>query len=70
MFCNTLVKRYSRKDIIYFIMDKKHSQECYKLTEIEKKNETNLIENYNNFIQKCFNYLDSIEMKSLIKKII
>ena len=33
----------------------------YKASQYQKKNETNLIGNYNDYINKCFKYLDSTE---------
>ena len=41
--------------------EKNHSDECMKLHSINKKIETNLIGNYNDYINKCFKYLDSTE---------
>ena len=60
-FCNALLKRKEEKDNIYFILEKDHSDECLKLHRINKKIETNLIGNYNDYINKCFKYLDSTE---------
>ena len=56
-----MLKRKEEKDNIYFILEKDHSEECLKLHTINKKIETNLIGNYNDYINKCFKYLDSIE---------
>ena len=60
-FCNALLKRKEEKNTIYFILEKNHSDECIKLHSITKKTETNLIGNYNDYINKCFKYLDSTE---------
>ena len=60
-FCNALLKRKEENKIIYFILEKNHSDECKKLHNINKKIETNLIGNYNDYINKCFKYLDSTE---------
>ena len=56
-----MLKRKEEKDNIYFILEKDHSEECLKLHTINKKIETNLIGNYNDYINKCFKYLDSTE---------
>ena len=42
-------------------MDKEHSKECIETKNKEIKIETNLIGNYNDYINKCFKYLDSTE---------
>ena len=49
------------KKNIYYILENTHSRECNDLYIVNIKNETNLIENYNDFINKCFTYLDSTE---------
>ena len=61
LFCNALVKRKEGKNFVYFILDKQHSKECDSLSTVKKKEDTNLIGNYNDFINKCFKYLDSTE---------
>ena len=55
------MKRKEENNVIYFIIEKTHSSECINLHNITKKNETNLIGNYNEYISKCFKYLDSTE---------
>ena len=55
------MKRKEENNVIYFILEKNHSSECINLHNITKKNETNLIGNYNEYINKCFKYLDSTE---------
>ena len=61
LFCNALVKRKEGKNFVYFILDKQHSKECDSLSTVKKKEDINLIGNYNEFINKCFKYLDSTE---------
>ena len=39
-----------------------HSEDCETLSNIKTKEEINLIGNYNDFLNKCFNYLDSMEI--------
>lgn len=60
-FCNALVKRKIEKDIIFYVLEKQHSHECIEFTNIKVKNQTNLIGNYNDYINKCYKYLDSSE---------
>ena len=60
-FCNALLKRRQENNTIYFILEKSHSLECSNLHTINIKNDTNLIGNYNDYINKCFKYLDSTE---------
>ena len=62
LFCNALVKRKEEKKIIYYTLEKMHSEDCETLSNINKKEEINLIGNYNDFLNKCFNYLDSTEI--------
>ena len=61
LFCKAILKRKMDKKKIYYILDKEHSKDCIELINQNKKIETNLIGNYNDFINKCFNYLDSTE---------
>ena len=59
-FCNAIIKRKNEKDECIYIMEKNHSEECINL--ITKKIEVpKIINNYNDYISKCFNYLDSTE---------
>ena len=60
-FCNALLKRKTEKNTIYFVLEKPHSVECLECHTKNKKIETNLIGNYNDYINKCFKYLDSTE---------
>ena len=62
-FCNALLKRRQDKNTIYFILEKGHSLECSNLHTINIKNDTNLIGNYNDYINKCFKYLDSTRLQ-------
>jgi hypothetical protein len=61
LFCKAILKRKKDKKKIYYILEKEHSKECLELIIQNKKIETNLIGNYNDFINKCYNYLDSTE---------
>ena len=60
-FCKALVKRKIDKKNVYYILETSHSKECNDLYLVNIKNETNLIGNYNDFINKCFAFLDSTE---------
>ena len=60
-FCNVLLKKKVSKEYIYFILEKPHSKECLDFTTKIQKIETNLIGNYNDYLNKCFTYLDSTE---------
>ena len=60
-FCKALIKRKIEKKSIYYILENSHSKECNDLYLVNIKNETNLIGNYNDFINKCFAFLDSTE---------
>ena len=62
LFYNALVKRKIENKIIFYILEKNHSNECESLTTIKKKNEINTIGNYIDFINKCYKYLDSTEV--------
>ena len=57
-----MVKRKEEKKIIYYTLEKMHSADCETLSNINKKEEINLIGNYNDFLNKCFNYLDFTEI--------
>ena len=60
-FCNALLKRNKENNFVYFILEKPHSHDCNDLRTNIYKNESNLIGNYNDYINKCFKYLDSTE---------
>ena len=60
-FCNALLKRKEENKMIYYSLEKSHSKECLELLTIIKKTETNLIGNYNDYLNKCFKYLDTTE---------
>ena len=64
-FAKLLLKEKLKKSI-YCILENSHSKECNGLYLVNLKNETNLIGNYNDFINKCFTFLDS--QKHIIKK--
>ena len=55
------MKKKKDKKKIYYILENEHSKDCMELINKNKKIETNLIGNYSDFINKCFNYLDSTE---------
>ena len=59
-FCNAIIKRKTDKNKCFYILEKGHSEECSAF--ITNKIEIpKIINNYNDFINKCFNYLDSTE---------
>ena len=60
-FCNAILKRKIGKNFYYYILEKNHTKSCQELVEIKKKLQTNLIGNYNDYLIKCYNYLDSSE---------
>ena len=60
-FCNPILKRKEDKKSIYYILEKNHSKECLELITTNIKIETNLIGTYNDYINRCFKYLDSKE---------
>ena len=62
LFCNALVKRKKEKKFIDYNLEKMNSVVCETLSNINKKEEINLIGNYNDFINKCFKFLDSTEI--------
>lgn len=47
--------------MIHHSLEKSHYKECLELLTIIKKTETNLIGNYNDYLNKCFKYLDTTE---------
>ena len=61
LFCNALLKRKEDEKYIYYILEKNHSKECLELITNNIKIETNLIGTYNDYINRCFKYLDSTE---------
>ena len=52
-----LLKRKEEKNKIYFILEKNSQEKCLKLHSVNRKIESNLIDNYNYYINKYFNYL-------------
>ena len=60
-FYNVLLKRKEEGKIIYYKLEKNHFIESKELNTENKKIETNIMENYNDYFNKCFNYLDSTE---------
>ena len=61
-FCNALIYRKIENKDYYFKLDKDHSKECLEAQSIEFKINTNLIGSYNEYINKCLQYLDSTEI--------
>ena len=61
LFCNALLKRKEGKKSIYYTLEKFYSKECLELITNNIKIETSLIGTYNNYINRCFKYLDSTE---------
>ena len=61
-FCNALIKRKNDKKHCYYIFEKDHSKEYIEYSKITYINYINVIGNYNEFINKCLNYLDSTEV--------
>ena len=60
-FCNAIVKRKIEKNTCFYILEKDHSEECNNLI-IKKKDAPKIIKDYNDYISKCFTYLDSTEI--------
>ena len=60
-FCNALIKRKQDKEKCYYIKEKVHSKDCIESSRVANLNKINIIGNYNEFINKCLNYLDSTE---------
>ena len=61
-FCNALIKRIKDNKKYYFKLVKKHSEECINLVVNKIKNDSNIIGNYNMFIEKCQDYLNKQEI--------
>ena len=61
-FCNAMIKRITDNKKYYFKLVKKHSEECINLVVNKIKNDSNIIGNYNMFIEKCQNYLNKQEI--------
>ena len=59
-FCNAIVKRKVEKNKCFYILEKDHSEDCNNLI-TKKKEAPKIINDYNDYIQKCFNYLDTTE---------
>ena len=59
-FCNATVKRKIDKDKCFYILEKEHSEECCNLI-TKKKDAPKIINDYNDYITKCFTFLDSTE---------
>ena len=56
--CNALIKRKTENKKYYFILEINYPKDCVETETILIKNETNLIGNYNDYINKRRNYLD------------
>ena len=48
--------------MVYFRLENLRSKVCEDLYIVEIKNKSDLIRNYNDYIKKCFSYLDSTKM--------
>ena len=59
-FCNAIVKRKINKDKCFYVLEKDHSEECNNII-TRKKDAPKIISDYNDYITKCFTYLDSTE---------
>ena len=59
-FCNAIIKRKIEKDKCIYILEKDHSEDCKNLIS-QKLEVLKIIENYNDFISKCLNFLNSTE---------
>ena len=61
-FCNAIVKKKVEKNKCFYILEKDHSEDCNNLI-TKKKEAPKIINDYNDYIQKCFtvfhNILDS-----------
>lgn len=57
-----LLKRKEEQNLVYYILEKNHSKECLEWLDKKYKFETNLIGNYNDYINKCYKYLDSTDI--------
>ena len=60
-YCLALIKRKIDQNKYYFILEQDHSKECLEGEIINLKIQTNLIGNYNDYIDKCMNFLNSTE---------
>jgi len=61
-FCYSMVKRLSKENFIYYKLTKIHSSQCKALKKDELIIENDHIKNYEEFVNKCFEYLDKIEI--------
>ena len=59
-FCNAIIKRKIEKDNCIYILEKDHSEDCNNLIS-QKFEAPKIINIYNDFITKCFNFLNSQE---------
>ena len=62
IFCNSIINKIDISNKSIFKLKKKHSEECNDLfkTHINNLNEKNIFK-YNDFVDKCIQYLDNIE---------
>ena len=56
-----MLKRKQEKKLIYYVLEKNHSKECLEYQNKNYKIQADLIGNYNDYLNKCFQYLDSTE---------
>ena len=61
-FCYSMVKRLSKDDFIYYKLTKTHSSQCKALKKEELTIENDRIKNYEDFVNKCFEQSDKIEI--------
>jgi len=57
-----MVKRLFKENFIYYKLIKNHSSKCKALKQDELTIEKVHIKNYEDFINKCFEHLDKIEI--------
>ena len=71
-FCHAIVKRITENKKFYFKLSKKHSEEFINLFINKIKNISNIIGNYNDFIEKRQNYLNNQKLydKAVFKAIL
>ena len=61
MFCPAILKRYNDGTNITFNLSQKHSDSCIDYIVNDIKNKSNIISEFNDYVKKCYNLLDSQE---------
>ena len=61
-FCYSMVKRLSKENFIHYKLTKNHSSQCKALKRDELTIENDHIKIYEDFVNKCFDHLDKIEI--------